>query len=332
MTRKQWAFALLALAAMAVGTWWIRQRPPQAPGVPADVGAPSRIAPDPSDVPASATPATPPPPMPLVGIPLRDSLPSLRERADAGDGKAACRLAMELLRCREVGRLTPERERWMEEQLQALPAGSADERVESMARTLSLHRGVRAACAGLPAGLEDQAGRYLRTAALAGEPEALIRYAAGEGFDNRAGYGYILTPEFDQWRREARGLMDRALVGGDPRAAVFLYGAHSNDTGLFAGLTAGEASETYAYAALIRNLYGESLAPLASFLDFPTPPAEQAGPAAARAAAWHQDYFDGRQFDLIDMALDAELLPEHATADEVLARELCPGPETQDHD
>jgi hypothetical protein len=337
MTRTQGAIALLLLAAISVGGWMATRaaQEPAHPGNPKPAAENTEEPSHPTPQAPNATRATPLPPMPLTGVALRDALPSLQTRADGGDGKAACRLAMELLRCREMAEVDPAKDRQIEAQLEQRPAGPGDGLAEMMERQLTVHRAVRAACAGLPAGIEDRAGNYLRIAALAGEPEALFRYAVGEGFNTRRGYGFIRTPQFDQWRHEAPALMERALAGGDARAALALHDAQANDAGLFAGLVAGTPSDAAAYRLLAQSLFGESLQlleqPLLPGFAAETPgpdqapvlPAEQAQRAATQAASWHRDYFQGRRFELLDLMLDSSLLPMDRDAEQVLATDFC---------
>lgn len=321
MNLKRWALALLSVAAI-LAVWWVSLEPKPTPPAPAaERAAPTLGDPAGTDTPSRAAASLPP--LPLTGVPLREAFPSLRARAESGDARAACRLALELLRCREVARESSDEMKQVEATL-ADPEANVDPALRvQMARQVAMLQGLQRSCAGLPEEASGEAARFLRQAALADEPAALYLYAAGEGFDQRAGFAFIGSPLFDQWRGEAAAMMDRALAAGDARAAHALQQAHLHDIGLFAGAVADDPLHAHAFGNLVSLLFGDTLSQMFGPQPVPPVPPETAAEAAGMASRWHHEFFGGRRMDFLDYAMDMALVPPDATAEEVLARDLC---------
>lgn len=232
-----------------------------------------------------ALPALPPEDAPLSGI-----LRPLRARADAGDRKAACRLALELLRC----------ERIAEWQLQVKPAESLYD-ASSRANTdpaLAAYRDRQSEwirrrleqCQAVPDDMRSRGTHYLAQAALAGEPEAMVRYAEGHHWP-LLGQGMLAGPAFDRWRRDVPGMVERALRAGDPRAAYLLQMAYFDDFGLHSALVPDDPEQALVMHVLVSRLYGTSELPV--FRD--RVDASTLVRARARAEQLHRDHFDGRR-------------------------------------
>jgi len=267
--------------------------------------------------------------MPPAHLPLRDAMASLRLRADAGDSLAACRLGVELLRCAYLGLYPESHDAFMATQ-------EADEEAKgnfSGANRIAMgrlgHAQLREACAGVPDTLVSQANRYLRQAALAGEPEAMIRYAAGEPLVIGAGsMNHFTTPEFDVWRQEARPVLMRALRSGSPEATLLLAEAHAGNSILLAMLLPRDALEASASRALVRRLFGENpplerLAPAAGSITTPALDDDQAAAAEQLAAEWHARGFQGRKLVIEDST--AALLPLYRWMDREADSKDWPG-------
>lgn len=246
------------------------------------------------------------PPMPAPDVPLRDALPSLQTRADAGDSLAACRLGMELLRCSALRSYHPDHDQ-LNARLQAeQEAGGNSEGADQIAMGRALHAQLRDACSAVPATLVDRAHQYVRQAALAGEPEAMVRYAAGQTITTGlVGMGYVTRPGFDQWRREARPVLMRAIDEGVPEAALLLVMAQARDGGLLAMLMPRDDVEASAALTLARELFGD-ISAIPPFAPGPGRPAtplldpERAATAAQMAADWHAGGYGGRRLGLAD--------------------------------
>lgn len=324
MTRKQQALRLVLLAALAAmaGVWLLF--PP--------ARHPTESASDSADTSAVAEP--PSPAVALVSLPPRpprdarpaEVLPLLQARADVGDGIAACRVSVELMRCQLIARKLTDTQATLEQQLKiADPRAIAD--IESQ---LERVRASAASCAHVPAALSDRAQHYLRAAALAGDSSSRLRYASGAGFDDTDAFDYLLTPEFDHWRREAQTMMQQSLADGRPEAALSLAFAYGGDQGLFAGLVANDDFQALAHSRLLHRLFGDSLRAFPIPLPQPALGAPDAARAEALAAQWHQRHFDGRTFDLVELMRNSDDSPwgDGRTPVETTA-DPCPDPEAR---
>ena len=336
MTRKQQALRLFLLAGLGLlaGVWLLfppkRSQPEsnQARASTTSDAASPKSGPLPR-VPAAVTL----PDLPPRHARAQDVFPTLQARADAGDAIAACRLSVELMRCQIHARKFPGQLESLERKLTHLRDKGNPIVVAEIEARLNRSLATESSCALLPKGLADRAQHYLRAAALAGEPLSRFRYAAGAGFEDTGSYGYLVTPAFDQWRREAVALMQQSLAEGRPEAVLVLALARANDQGLFGGLVADDPALARAHARLMERVFGESLA--AFPLPLPRPPAEAADPAAAAkadalAAQWHEDYFGGRRHDLMALLLEADN-PWHDAAPTASAKDPCPGAGAQPH-
>jgi hypothetical protein len=239
-------------------------------------------------------PATPaarsPAPLPPKDAPLAQIIGPLQQRADRGDRKAACRLAMELLRCDYVARwagiqanagLDPEGDRLREGQIAAADAAASRE-LHQLERLMD--------CRAVPEALKARGAHYLVQAARAGEPEAMLRYADGQ-YWRADGRGVLSDPGFDDWRREAPGMLQRAMESGYPDAAIYLHIAHASEVGFMASLIRDDPEQALAARHLRARLFGRR-----------SPLGQQGLDAAAQqralelAAQWHRKYFNGRTY------------------------------------
>ena len=183
--------------------------------------------------------------------------------ADAGDARAACRLGTDLLRCRFVAGWSDEQIEQMASRESELAAKGNLDQANSIAMTLLRHAELQRLCAGLDETLLARGGQYLRQAALAGEPDAVVRYAAGGAFRATGSNSFIATPEFDQWRREAPGLLQEALAAGDPGAALVMLRTHGDNAGFLSMLLPADPLAAQTSLALARRVFGDQLALLA---------------------------------------------------------------------
>jgi hypothetical protein len=227
----------------------------------------------------------PPPDAPLASI-----LDALVARADAGDGKAACRLALELMRCREMA--------WME----TMTSGAdytADLEFEEKGDLDTADRIATAniqnlewlqQCRAVPDALLARAGDYLVQAARAGVPEAMIRYADGSRWHSD-GRGLFSDPGFDAWRQEAPAMMERAFHAGVPEAPFYLMLGHQSNFGLLAALIPDDPIRAEAMHMLMVRMHGWTPRPSHGTLD-----AASHAEATALARQWHEGPFKGRNY------------------------------------
>ena len=278
--------AAVAVGLLACG-YWLLSRSPH------DVAkAGEATAPLPQSVPATPAPAETPPlapatrprvPLPAPGAPIDQIADALKARADSGDSQAACRLAVELLRCtyleeaKGVQWLGGNPELLMEKRGNIK---AADQYAEMEIRKIQLGQH----CQALDPALIKQAPRYLAAAALSGEPEAMLRYAIGT-HHGLAGQAFMSDPDFDQWRREAPGMLLRAAQSGRMEAVHYLDQAYRDDHTPLAGLIPNDPLRAHAWALLAFRLRGVERPALESA-------AAVDAQATALAAQWHQRYFD----------------------------------------
>lgn len=236
-------------------------------------------------------------PLPPVDAPLALIVEPLAARADAGDSKAACRLAMELIRCQgtlflaDIPSFNTDR---LEAELEA--SGKLDAADEVAAAAIERVR-VTKECQTLPAHLVDRGPHYLGQAARAGEPEAMVRYADSQ-FWPPDGRGYLSNPEFDLWRRDAPGMIRRAFEAGIPESAFVMLDAYQTDFGLVGSMIPNDAVKGEAVRLLMSRLHGWQERLLPSTLD-------AASQARARELArqWHEGPFKGRSYRGQDRAI-----------------------------
>lgn len=295
----QAGFVLAMLSAVAFTLWW-RGREIPAAATAAEATADASKAPDDAgevSPPSPTTEISPPNPaslpLPPPDAPLAQVVPDLQARADAGDHRAACRLGMELLRCQHlptwdalVSSSDPsDSEVEFEAEGNLAAANSvAEERLWLIERLQQ--------CRGVPSALQSQGARYLRQAALAGDSSAMLAYADGNHW-RPDGRGTALDSDFDQWRREAPGMVHAALRAGNPTAANMLQMSYSDDFGFLSAMIPDDTYRSYVYHLLTVRLFGHRERPaLARELD-----AAAMERARLEAGQLHERYFGGRRFN-----------------------------------
>jgi hypothetical protein len=229
-------------------------------------------------------------PLPPVDAPLALIVEPLAARADAGDSRAACRLAMELIRCQgalflaDIPSFDSTR---LEAELEA--SGKLDAADRVAADALEQARVARE-CLALPAHLVDRGPHYLGQAARAGEPEAMVRYADSQ-FWPPDGRGFLSHPEFDLWRRDAPGMIERAFAAGVPESAFAMMDAYQSDIGLVGSLIPNDPVKAEAVRLLMTRLHGWQEPLTLGRLD-----ASTQARVRELARQWHEGPFQGRSY------------------------------------
>lgn len=278
----------LALGVGLAGQAWWSRGPASEPGVqiaraPADDSAPA-------DAPAPGSKSAKPgqtvqAPLPPPGTPIAQIVDTLKTQADGGDSRAACRLAMELLRCQQLEQAKSMQWEGGPPDMQLEKRGNlemADRYAEMQIRTIQLTK----QCAVLDPALVAQASAYLASAARAGEPEAMLRYALGT-HHGVGGLDFLADPDFDRWRRDAPGMLLRAAQAGRMDAVHALGYAYRSDAAPYAGLVPDDPVQAHAWDLVLSRLRGTSQPA------FEAPNPAVGAEASALAAQWHQRYFDG---------------------------------------
>lgn len=211
--------------------------------------------------------------------------------AEAGHPQAQCRLAAEMLACREIAhhyvdeRLYPGSGR---RESTAPPGDETEARQrDRVARIRELH----ARCEALPASVRNRGDEWLIAAARGGNVEATLRYIEGDHLWTRGSHDFLAHPDFDAWRRDAPVMLESLLRQGVPEAVhLALFGAAS-DVGLGAALLPDDLDRQYLMTALLGRLrgFGEDTAP--GILDAAT-----RAPINAEAARRHAQWFDNRVY------------------------------------
>lgn len=230
-------------------------------------------------------------PLPPHDTLLAQSLPVLLARAEAGDRSAACRLGLELLRCDQLKSFQRMTEGQLDRAEEELAAAGELVAANSVAEQSLWNLERNQQCQAVPQELADQGARYLREAALAGNPYAMTAYASGTHWppDLR---GIAISPDFDRWRREAPGLLQAAVQAGSPEAAFMLQLSYVDDNGFLSALVPDDPYRGYVYNLLSARLFGHRERDTwARHLD-----AEAIERARDEAARLHDRYFDGRHF------------------------------------
>ena len=318
-SRAPAGLAIAALCLIAAAVWWLKASPTEV-SRPDSVPAPAAASP----TPAGETPRTSAAPrsrsarvapLPPPGTPLSDIIGPLQARADAGDSLAACRLAMELLRCQHLAhslQYIPADDRPIDVVLAErgrLEAADAFAELEIRRVRLGQH------CEAVDPALLAQAPTYLAQAARAGEPEAMVRYATGAQHGILGGHGFVRGPAFDQWRRESPAMLLRAVQAGRLDAVNLLGYAYRSDGEPFAGLVPDDPVQGHAWGLLVARLTGAGTAPFE--IDDPAVQAQ----AEALASDWHQRYFDSIVLDADSKAL--QMMPLHLPREPLDQTRLC---------
>jgi hypothetical protein len=153
-------------------------------------------------------------------VPVRDLIDRLDARARSGDVVAACRLASELRRCREIRHWREDDVRMAIDMLayQDLSAQQTAEASAALAAAQEYNRRVRANCAGLTKEDLRRAPRYAFMAAQAGHVPSMLAFGEALGV---GGEELVADPELYALYRESAWPMFRdALEAGHPRAAI----------------------------------------------------------------------------------------------------------------
>lgn len=285
--RRLGLLALWAAVLVVAAVMFLRPRP--AP-VAEDAPAAEPVAPAPASASARAFPqhrsadaATLPP----HDAPLTQVIGPLQARADAGDSLAACRLAMELLRCERVNAAIAKFD-GIKRSLEDMESAGMLAHAQSLADQLSWDLTLKEQCSALPANLRTRTSDYLTQAARAGEPEAMLHYADAAHLGNLEGLALHRTADFDAWRRDAPAMLQRALQAGRAEAVQMLRLAYQIDYSPLGGIIEDDPVDAQAYTLMFNRL-----SQTREIIDVSLDP-QQLAKARALADERYQRYFSSR--------------------------------------
>lgn len=168
-------------------------------------------------------------PLPPLDAPLAAIVRELKPRAEAGDARALCRLAVEYRYCAELeGRM-----QMIETGVARAQQGAESGRrrgwasPERMASAFEETNRLYQHCEGVETPSSTEIVRYMREAASAGHPQAASYYATGDMFDNSDMLDNL--PELALYRDNAETIALAAVAQGDLRAAWELARAYASD-------------------------------------------------------------------------------------------------------
>ncbi len=284
--------AVLALASAA----WLLWRSPPAANAAIATPRPMQV-PDQAAVGTSGSSLLDMPParLPPPNAPIAAIAAALQQRADAGDSRAACRLAAELIRCRQVAQILP----LYEAEKTPLPdrlagAGKLDEAISLDELRLEKYE-LQKQCLALPEGLAARAGEYLAQAARAGESEAMMLYLEGQHFP-ASRMGMLGDPGFEAWHRDTPAMAQALVQRGHPEGAFIQALAYGDDLTAFGGRVPDDPVLREAYSVLLRRLAGTAEPARPNALG-----AEDLMRARGLAEDWHARHFNNRRFEKNDL-------------------------------
>jgi hypothetical protein len=233
-----WRYGLSGLIVLLIPTaaylGWLQGRTSGTPVPQASLDTPDRQAPvlDASASRPSRASAASDAPLPLLATPLRDSLATLRQRADAGEPAAACRLAAEFEYCQQIRyRLAAASEAMQDqEQIRLSRSLNLSEEARRNMREMMAANSERLLkesehCRGVPLSTSAERVHYWRQAALGGSMPALRHYAVGNAFRNNETLENL--DALGVYRREAEALAWRGVASGDLLTGLALASALS---------------------------------------------------------------------------------------------------------
>lgn len=303
------AVVVAVVAAVGLGLWWRGRAVPAPPTAPtADMAVPpatsaSRVAS------LGAVQA----PLPDDGTPLRLVFDGLKQRANGGDARAACRLAAELEKCERVRMRLAQFDEQLGFQQDRLDRETDPQQRTRMQQGIDRFTGARGQqllqeseqCDGTPYVSPAERANLWRAAALGGSLPALTQYVVGNAFRTRDTLD--LLPQLQVYRNEAESLALQAAQRGSTRATLALAAAYSpnRDTGRRTYLAqvvtpdAGKSLALYLQAQRALTVEGSTSgrSPMRqAFVNRSidalrkTMAADQIAQAQAQAARWQQDW------------------------------------------
>lgn len=172
-------------------------------------------------------------PLPPLDAKIADIYDTLKARAERGDGKAACRLAIELQQCVWREAIIQDLDRATRRMENRPPSGNTDPRqaewesrmLDMAQRQVDYAAALDARCKGLSDAQVAGHVDWWRTAALSGHVPSLVHYAKGDAFRLNATLDNL--ERLGTYKNDAERLMRAAAAAGSPEALQQLLIAYA---------------------------------------------------------------------------------------------------------
>jgi hypothetical protein len=242
--------------------------------------------------------------LPGSDIPLRDAFPALKAAADGGHVKASCRIGIELARCKSLkanAKQTSNKMHEIEMQIEK-ESDKGFEAANNFAEAEIARLGhENEMCSGFDANELAMASKYLRQAALAGDPDAAIAYINGQAYGSDQQLSLLQDKGFRDWQNDAQRIAENSVVAGVPEAVILLHKAYSRDDTSFSALVVNDPEKALMYEFLVSELIGR-------------PAKEKTGyslkvnsEAMQQARAMHTKHFKNRIFSYRELTRRVQL-------------------------
>jgi hypothetical protein len=170
-------------------------------------------------------------PLPPLDAPLAAIVRELKPRAEAGDARALCRLAVEYRYCADLQDRMQMIESGVARAQQSAESGRRGggwRSPERMASAFEETNRLYQHCEGVETPSSTEIVRYMRESAVAGHPQAASYYASGDMFSNSDMLDNL--SELALYRDNAESIALAAVAQGDLRAAWELARAYASDS------------------------------------------------------------------------------------------------------
>lgn len=246
--------------------------------------------------------------LPPPYTPLKDLIHTLGDDAARGDARAACRLGVELARCRlSKGAAAKFNDPLREMEIKAgKNSQMANHLAEMQMKYLRYENEV---CAGVEQKQIDRSTEFLRQAALAGNLDAKIAYIDGLAFGSDQSLVFLHDPGLGQWLRDAQRMAEESVRSGTPDAVYLLLDGYTQDDSFFSAVVVNEPLSGLTYEFLLARLTGQAVSTNADF-----PPSVNVQ-AMQRATEMHNQYFAGKTYALNDLTRRTRILSVTSEAD-----------------
>ena len=229
--------------------------------------------------------------MPSLDMPVAAMFDDLKRRADRGDARASCRLAVELINCNQLESLaqvgymqnSESAEKALTESGLLMAANSVA--TQQIRQLESAKR-----CDGISEDQRKLAGRLSSPGSERGHPgghDPLRRRPKLHGMGIRC-LACFRTRDSTNGAVTQSRYWKRHLRHGEPAAVFVLYVANSDNNSPIGGLIADDPVKAYSYRLLMNRLRGKATLPRSKLSS------RQIEEAVQNATRMHAEYFDNR--------------------------------------